>query len=470
LWKEPLQTKNTGFHPVSRARQYENYYEYDPAGNRTLLRHGETDADNLTYYQYNEANELTRLHDSSGWTYFQYDSNGNTIEEQTPTYTRYFDWDGRDMMISVRSTEDGWTDNEIEYDGLASRKSLIDSTGTTYYTWDGINVLKTEDDQGSLKQRQVHGYAPIVSVGDISMMEISDAVYIPVSDQPGTIWNLLDSAPAKANSYTYDAFGVGRSASETVTNPCRFGTKPLDTDPNLYHFVARQYAAILGRFVSRDPAGIQARASLYDFAFGHPLHFSDPYGLRVICPDQCRKGQEQCHVRDIRFTPPGTTVTLLNSGFSILAAAQNIGVVASVGSVLAGAAQGATQAFGAIVEEVTAQTPGGNADFAAALHELHGMVRKKRRAFDVNIRIEHKICKRGCCGPLFRRRWEWRSKKTWHHCTDMWFGEDTPTWGPNTVIVLADTIHGREEKEYLRRLWGKIVACMRAARKEYCDK
>ncbi len=28
---------------VDAAREYENYYEYDAAGNRTLLRHGETE-------------------------------------------------------------------------------------------------------------------------------------------------------------------------------------------------------------------------------------------------------------------------------------------------------------------------------------------------------------------------------------------------------------------------------------------
>jgi YD repeat-containing protein len=82
---------------VSAARQYENYYEFDPAGNRTLLRHGETGAENLTYYLYNAANELTQLHDKDGWTYFGYDANGNTVMEQTPSYTRYFDWDGRDL-------------------------------------------------------------------------------------------------------------------------------------------------------------------------------------------------------------------------------------------------------------------------------------------------------------------------------------------------------------------------------------
>ena len=208
---------------VDAARQYENYYEYDPAGNRTLLRHGETDAENLTYYEHNEADELTQLDDKDGWTYFAYDANGNTVMEQTPSYTRYFGWDGRDMLAGVRSTEQGWTDNEIRYDGLAMRASKVDSTGFLYYDWDGINVIQEKNGSGTVTDRQVHGFAPIVSVGDIAHMDKSGTVYVPASDQPatrtagkvGTIWNLLDSTAGKANSYTYDAFGIGRSTSGT---------------------------------------------------------------------------------------------------------------------------------------------------------------------------------------------------------------------------------------------------------------
>ncbi len=105
---------------VDAAREYENYYEYDAAGNRTLLRHGETDAEDLTYYEYNAANELLSAHDVDGWTYFAYDANGNTVSEQRPSYTRYYNWDGRDMMVGVRSTEAGWTDNVYRYDGMAA--------------------------------------------------------------------------------------------------------------------------------------------------------------------------------------------------------------------------------------------------------------------------------------------------------------------------------------------------------------
>ncbi|MFO7955867.1 MAG: hypothetical protein R6X33_02070, partial [Candidatus Brocadiia bacterium] len=122
-------------------------------------------------HTYNAANELTRLHDGEGWTYFAYDGSGNTTMEQTPAHTRYYDWDGRDMMTGVRSTEQDWTENVYRYDGAGSRASTLESGGLTYYDWDGINVIQQKDGAGSVTERQVHGHAPIVSVGDIAHVE-----------------------------------------------------------------------------------------------------------------------------------------------------------------------------------------------------------------------------------------------------------------------------------------------------------
>ncbi len=78
--------------------------------------------------------------------------------------------------------------------------------------------------------------------------------YVPEADQVGTITKILDSSASVANSYAYDAFGVARSASEAFLNPYRFAGKPLDVDPDLYHFIARQYDPRSGRFGSRDTA------------------------------------------------------------------------------------------------------------------------------------------------------------------------------------------------------------------------
>ncbi len=265
---------------MDAAREYENYYEYDAAGNRTLLRHGETDAEDLTYYGYNAANELLSAHAKDGWTYFSYDMDGNTVAEQRPAYTRYYDWDGRDMMVRVRSTEPGWTDNVYRYGGLASRVSTLESIGLTYYDWDGINVIQEKDSTNTVTDRQVHGYAPIPSVGDIALMDKGGgSTYVPISDQVGTVWVLLDSTGAVANSYSYDAFGVGGGVTETIANRYRFGTKRLDADSGLYHFIARQYLSSAGRFMGRDQSGDGAG---YVYVRQNPLVWADPDGEPLL--------------------------------------------------------------------------------------------------------------------------------------------------------------------------------------------
>jgi len=192
------------------------------------------------------------------------------------------------------STGQSWTDNVYRYDGLASRVSTLESGGLTYYDWDSINVVQEKDADGDVTDRQVHGYAPIFSVGDIALMDKSGTPYVPVSDQVGTTWNLVNSTAAKANSYAYDAFGVARSASETVSNLYRFGTKRLDVAPALYHFIAREYGARLGRFASIDllgrrltwyvrfgstAAGYMACYGPYGYAGGRPTSVADPLGL-----------------------------------------------------------------------------------------------------------------------------------------------------------------------------------------------
>jgi len=201
--------------------------------------------------------------------------------EQTPAHRRYFDWDGRDMLVGVRSTEGGWTDNEYRYDGLAARVSTVESAGFSYYDWDGINVIQEKTDAGTVTDRQIHGYAPIVSVGDIAHMDKSGTAYVPTADQVGTIWDLLDTSATKANSYSFDAFGVGRTASEAVCNKYRFGTKRRDPDSGLYHFIARQYEPGRARFATRDLLAFAYSGSSYAAFLGNPIGNVDPLGLDI---------------------------------------------------------------------------------------------------------------------------------------------------------------------------------------------
>jgi RHS repeat-associated protein len=130
--------------------------------------------------------------------------------------------------------------------------------------------------------RQVHGYAPIRSVGDIALMDKVGTPYVFAADLVGTTACLLDSAAAVTSSYTYDAFGVGRTVSETVSNLYRFGTRRLDTDSGLYHFIARQYAPEEGRFVTRD---LRVPGPSYRYLSG-PLRRVDPRGSQPYDPEE----------------------------------------------------------------------------------------------------------------------------------------------------------------------------------------
>ncbi len=193
-------------------------------------------------------------------TYFSFDAVGNQNAVTTPLgHTAYYG-----------------------YDDMAGRVSTQESAGVTYYDWDGINteramrasvarptgrvrrtrpaprragnVIQEKDASGSVTGRQVHGYAPIPSVGDIALMDKgASGVYVPISDQVGTVWPLLDSTGAVVNTYSYDAFGVGGATTEAVSNLYRFGTKRLD-DSGLYHFIARQFSPWIGRYASPDLA------------------------------------------------------------------------------------------------------------------------------------------------------------------------------------------------------------------------
>ena len=96
----------------------------------------------------------------------------------------------------------GWTDSEYRYDSPASRAGTLESTRFTCYDWDSIKVLQEKTGGGTVTDRQVHGHACIVSVGDTRLKDNSGTACVPVADQVGTIWNLqhMDAAAASRSA------------------------------------------------------------------------------------------------------------------------------------------------------------------------------------------------------------------------------------------------------------------------------
>jgi RHS repeat-associated protein len=106
-------------------------------------------------------------------------------------------------------------------------------------------------------------------------------------DPIGTVTALTDALGAVAESYRYDAFGElamfdasgSPIAASALQNPFLFAGRELDGETGVYHYRARAYSPVLGRFLQRDPFGQLPDVNVYRYVGNHPLDMIDPYGL-----------------------------------------------------------------------------------------------------------------------------------------------------------------------------------------------
>ena len=61
-------------------------------------------------------------------------------------------------------------------------------------------------------------------------------------------------------------------------SPLRYTGKQLDPDTGLYYSRARWYSPYLGRFMSRDPIGIDDGLHMYAYVGNDPINYTDPSG------------------------------------------------------------------------------------------------------------------------------------------------------------------------------------------------
>ena len=96
---------------------------------------------------------------------------------------------------------------------------------------------------------------------------------------------LTDSSGTIKERYAYDAYGGlsifdGNGTARTATaeaNRYTYTGREWDDEPRLFHYRARMYDSIAGRFCSRDPIGYWDGQNLYRAYFAP--NFTDPNGL-----------------------------------------------------------------------------------------------------------------------------------------------------------------------------------------------
>jgi RHS repeat-associated protein len=248
-----------------------NYtYRYDSLGNRQEERLPNQPA--LAYI----ANTLNQ-YQSVGQAAFQYDRNGNLIDDGS----RLYRYNYRDRLSQVVDQATGTELLRLLYDASGRLILIRESGGAIHLLYDGPNAIE-EYASGNLSAQYVNENG---ADRRIQLAQRGQECWYH-QDLPRSTRLLTGAGGQLVVRYEYEPFG-SLAVPVAHPNPYAFAGKRLFQALNLYDSRARQYSPTLGRFLQRDPKGIAGALNLYTYTGNNPATFVDPLGMEetgVISP------------------------------------------------------------------------------------------------------------------------------------------------------------------------------------------
>lgn len=192
-------------------------------------------------------------------------------------------WDHRGRLVQVRQLSPAGTltrDLRYRWDALNRLIRVDDDGAVLHLVYDGENPVLVLDAAGEVVVRRLYGRV----MDQIFAEERAGGVRWPVTDQVGTVRDVVDSSGAIVAHHVYDAFGrlIGGDPL-TGPQPLGFQARPYDAGTGLYFWRARFYDPGAGRFLSPDPLAPHG----YSFVEGNPLSWRDPTGESVAIEYAC---------------------------------------------------------------------------------------------------------------------------------------------------------------------------------------
>jgi RHS repeat-associated protein len=161
----------------------------------------------------------------------------------------------------------------------------VGSNSTTYYYYDGWNMVQEGQSATTADRSYVHGGR----VDEIVASQVGGLWYNHHYDAQGNCIMLTAGMPPGAiqEQYDYDAFGFpyfynanGNTLLSLPRTRFLFTGREWLSDLRIYDYRARQYQPELGRFLQPDPKEFAAGDyNIYRYCHNDPVNKSDPTGL-----------------------------------------------------------------------------------------------------------------------------------------------------------------------------------------------
>jgi RHS repeat-associated protein len=268
-------------------------YNMDDDGNRTsvvVTPYGQSPA--TTSYTDNAYNQYTVV----GGVSRSHDANGNVTDDGTYTYAYNY----KNLIVKATRTSDSVVVGEYKYDALGRRVEKTVSGATYRYIYSGVEIVSVYTTTGTWKQDYVYG----PTIDEVLMLEQADVLDWDADSNTtelarswyrgnalGSVMRIEEPDRTEAVSYRYDPYGevtITRGGSTQGSDPLgqyvTYTGRWRDEETGLYHYRARAYDPVRGRFLQRDPLGVVCDPSLYEYVDSNACSYGDPLGTYKFRP------------------------------------------------------------------------------------------------------------------------------------------------------------------------------------------
>ncbi len=200
-------------------------------------------------------------------------------------------WDQDNRLSSADVNNDNTADVTYQWDALGRRVARDDGTNVTIFVQSGQQTI-ADYPSGAAPSSPTYTYYYASYIDEPVMRAGVGPLRYYHRNQQYSITALTDSSGNITERYAYTAYGTptitdGAGATRTTSadnNRYMYTGREWDETLSLYHYRARMYDSISGRFLSRDPIGYVDGQNCFVAYFVHSSRV-DPSGFS--CKDTC---------------------------------------------------------------------------------------------------------------------------------------------------------------------------------------